>query len=74
MWLGVCKEVSPPCNGEEKCSSYTVNNKLNEKEIEKHIESAEKVNMACAVTDAEIIGRILHVKKSKDVDEKSERR
>ena len=53
MWLGVCREVSPPCNVEEQCASHPVN-KLNEKEIEESIESAE-VDMTCGVTDAEII-------------------
>lgn len=34
------------------------------------IESAE-VDMTCGVTDAEIIGSVVNVKKSKDVDKKS---
>ena len=70
LWLGVCREVSPPCTVEEQCSSHPVN-RLNEKEIEGNIESAEGVDMTCAVTDAEIIGSVLNVKKSKDVDKKS---
>ena len=69
LWLGVCREVSPPCNVEEQCASHPVN-KLNEKEIEESIESAE-VDMTCGVTDAEIIGSVVNVKKSKDVDKKS---
>lgn len=65
-----CREVSPLCNVEEQCSSHPVN-KLNEKEIEGNIESAKKVDMSCTVTDAEIIGSVLNVKKSKDTDKKS---
>lgn len=53
-----------------QCSSRPVN-KISEKEIEGNIESAEKVDMACAVTEAEIIGSVLNVKKSEDVDKKS---
>ena len=70
LWPGLCRELLPPCSVEKQCSSHPVS-KLNEKKIEENIESAEKVDMACIVTDAEIIGRVLNVKKSKYVDKKS---
>lgn len=40
-------------------------------EIEENIDFAEKVDMSCTVTDAEIIGSFLNVKKSKEVDKKT---
>lgn len=60
LWLGVCREVSPPCTVEEQCSPHTVN-RLSEQEIEENVESAGEVDMTCAVTDAEIIGNVLNV-------------
>lgn len=73
MWPGLCKEVLPPCGVETQCSSHPAS-KRNEKEIEENIESAGKVDKACVVTDAEIIGSVRNVKKSKYVDKKSRRR
>jgi hypothetical protein len=46
-------------------------NKLNEKEIERNSEFSKKVDMAYTVTDAEIIGSVLNVKESKEIDKKS---
>lgn len=70
MWPGLCREVFPPCHVENQCSSHPVG-KLNEKKTGENIESAEKVDMAGIVSDAEIIGSVLNGKKSKYVDEKS---
>lgn len=39
--------------------------------MEENFESAEKVDVACVVTAAEITGRALNVKKSKYVETKS---
>lgn len=41
------------------------------KRARRNIESAEKVDMACTVTNAGITGSVLNVKKSKGVDKKS---